>query len=193
MFQIITFWYLETCYCVSSPLVQCKHLVFKKNIFSVSSFTFLGCFHLSPFSVFHYLPFLGVFVLLYCECYGFERAFLTLRRFLPYTLLPHICHSTASARDMRELLSLSDVFYLTFLPGIWHNLLLSKASLGEGSSSLKITRCPTEVRNTNQANLFAWITQCSSKCIKTLGYVYVLGAATDYYINHLSLVLNSLY
>ena len=31
-----------------------------------------------------------VFVLLYCECYGFGRAFFTLRRFLPYTPSRHL-------------------------------------------------------------------------------------------------------
>ena len=30
------------------------------------------------------------FVLLYHECYGFERSFFTLRRFLPYTPSPHL-------------------------------------------------------------------------------------------------------
>ena len=69
-----------------------------------------------------------VFVLLYRDCYGFERAFFTLRRFLPYTP-SHICHGTVSATYLREMFFTFRRFYLTLLPDIWHNLLLSKASL----------------------------------------------------------------
>ena len=43
-----------------------------------------------------------VFVLLYCECYG-----------------------------LRDLFSISGVFYLTLLPSIWHNLLLWRLPWGQ--------------------------------------------------------------
>ena len=85
--------------------------------FSVSLFTILGCFYYSLFSsifiiqCFHFSPFSGVFVLLYRECYVFERAFFTLRRFLPYTPSRHLAQST-----------------------------FIKASLGAGSSSLKVAK-----------------------------------------------------
>ena len=92
-------------------------------------FTFLGCFHFSPFSEFHYWPFSGDFIFqlfqFFCECCGFEKPFFTLSRFLPYTP-SHICHSVASATNLRELFLLSCVFYFTLLTKIWHNLLLSR-------------------------------------------------------------------
>ena len=60
-------------------------------------FTLLRCFHASPFSGVSMFHLSRIFVLLYLECYGFERAFL-----------------------------LPGIFYLTLIPDIWHNLLLSK-------------------------------------------------------------------
>ena len=78
------------------------------------------------------------FVLLYRTCYGFKRTFLLSSVFY-LTLLPHICHSTASASDFRELFILSGVFHLTLLPYIWYKL------LGAESSSLKVAGPPNEV------------------------------------------------
>ena len=66
-----------------------------------------------------------VFVLLNLECYGFERAFFTLRRFLPYTPSQHLTQ-----------------------PGF------IKASLVAGSSSLKAARSTTEFRNIDPVDLF---------------------------------------
>ena len=60
----------------------------------------------------------------YCERYGFEWAFFTHRRFLPYALSP------------------------TFLPAF------IKALLGAGSSSLKFAGLHTDPRNTDPAHLF---------------------------------------
>ena len=81
----------------------------------VSFFTFLGFFivYLS-----HFLPFSDVFVLLYRECYGFQRVFFSLRRFIPYTL--------------SRLLS-QPAFIM--------------ASLGAGSYSLKVAGPPSEVQD----------------------------------------------
>ena len=70
------------------------------------------------------------------ECYRFERAFLILRRFLPYTPSRHLAQPS-----------------------------FIKAFLGAGSSSLKVPGPPTNVRNTHPAHLFVWITQCSPKGI----------------------------
>ena len=81
-------------------LFQC-FIIYLSRVFPL--FTFLGCFHFSPFS--------GIFVLLYRECYGFGRAFFTLRRFLPYTPSHHLAQPA-----------------------------FIKASLGAGSSSLKVAR-----------------------------------------------------
>ena len=59
------------------------------------------------------------------ECYRFERAFLTLRRFLPYIPSRHLAQPS-----------------------------FIKAFLGAGSSSLKVAGPPTKVRNTHPAHLF---------------------------------------
>ena len=40
-----------------------------------------------------------------------------------------LCCCTANATDLRELFLLSGNFYLTLLPDIWHNLLLSRLPL----------------------------------------------------------------
>ena len=78
-------------------------------------FTFLMCFYVSPFSdvfifhlsqVFHFSPFSGV------SFFTFFWVFL------------YYC--TVSATDLRELFLFSDILYLTPLPDIWHNLLLSR-------------------------------------------------------------------
>ena len=128
-------------------------IIHLSGVFSL--FTFLECFHFSPFSAafifdisraFHFSPFSGVFLLLYRECYEFEEVFFFLLSGVFYfTPLPHICRSTASATDLREFFLLSSIFYLTVLPG---------------SSSLKVAGPPTEVRNTDLGHLFVWITQC---------------------------------
>ena len=76
-----------------------------------------------------------------------------------------LCCCTASAMDLKGLF-----FPLSrFLPYTSTRNLAQpdffKASLGAGSSSLKVTEPPTEVRNTDLAYLFVWITQCSAKGI----------------------------
>ena len=116
-------------------------------------FTFRRCFHFSPFrffhfspfpsifnfrlsQVFHFSPFSGAFVL-YCECYGFERVFLTIRRFLPYTQSPHLpqyCECYAS--------NLAQPAFV-------------KASLGTSSCSLKVAGPPFEVHT--QTNPSVWL------------------------------------
>ena len=133
------------------------------TFFRVSLFTFLGCFHYLPFSsvfIFHlsrplsFLTFLGRFifhlfrVFFFCctaSATNLRKFFFLLSGVFYFTPLPHICRSTASATDLRELFLLSSIFYLTVLPG---------------SSSLKVAGPPTEVRNTDPGHLFVWITQC---------------------------------
>ena len=66
-----------------------------------------------------------VFVLLYCECYGFKRAFFTVTRFLRYMPSRHLAQPV-------------------FL----------KASTEAGSSSLKVAGPPTEVWNTGSVHPF---------------------------------------
>ena len=72
----------------------------------------------------------------YCECYGFERAFFTLRRFLPYTPSQYLAQPA-----------------------------FIKASLGAGSFSLKAAGPTTEFRNIDPVDLFLWITQFSENRI----------------------------
>ena len=66
-----------------------------------------------------------VFVLLYRECYEFERALFTLRRFLLYTSFPHLPQYRECYGFERAFLTLR-CFHLTLLPNIWHSLLLSR-------------------------------------------------------------------
>ena len=72
----------------------------------------------------------------YRECYGFERAFFTLRRFLPYTPSRYLAQPA-----------------------------FIKASLGVGSFSLKTAGPTTEFRNIDPVDLFLWITQFSENRI----------------------------
>ena len=66
-----------------------------------------------------------VFVLLYREYYGFERAFFSLRSFSP-------CTPSTNLPQYREYYGFETAFftlsrlYLTLLPDIWHNLVLSR-------------------------------------------------------------------
>ena len=134
-------------------------------------FTFLRCFHFSPFrffhfspfpsifnfrlsQVFHFSPFSGAFVL-YCECYGFERVFLTIRRFLPYTQSPHLpqyceCYGSNLAQPA-----------------------FVKASLGTSSCSLKVAGPPSEVQT--QTNPYVCLNHTVfSKRYYSVGSIYVL-------------------
>ena len=129
------------------------------------------------------------FLLLFLGCFHLTK-FLTINVFLSSTSF--LCCCTASATDLRELFLLSGIFYLTRLPHICHSTISAmdlrafftlscfllytpsqylvqpafiKASLGAGSSSLKVAGPPIEVWNTDPAHLFVWITQCSAKGI----------------------------
>ena len=82
----------------------------------------------------------SVLLLLYCKCYGYERLFFTLRHFWPFTPSPHLMQGLPQSAFI-------------------------KVSLGDGSSSLKISGPTTVVQSTQPAHLFAWIAQCSANCI----------------------------
>ena len=122
-----------------SPTLGCFHQSFFKCFHFTNYFYY--CFSSTSFTMTVFLYFFVFwhffFVLLYRECYGFERrAFLTLKRFLSHTPSEHLAQ-------------------LAFI----------KASLGASSSSLKVAGPPTEVRNIDPVHLFVWITQCSVKGI----------------------------
>ena len=77
-----------------------------------------------------------VLLLLYRKCYGFERAFFTLKRFLPYTRSTHLVHALPQPAFI-------------------------KVSLETNSSPLKTTGLTTVVWNTDPTHMFVRITQCS--------------------------------
>ena len=95
----IDFYY---CFWVFSLLIAVVHFITVSSGVFISPLIlllFFECHQLSLPCLFFVRYF--VFVLLYRECYGFEKAFLH-----------------------------SGVFYLTTLPDIWHNLLLSRLPWG---------------------------------------------------------------
>ena len=73
--------------------------------------------------------------LLHREYYGFERAFISLRHFLPCIPSSHLVHAPPQPAFI-------------------------KGSVGVSTSSLKVAGCPTVAWNTDSAHLFVWITQC---------------------------------
>ena len=96
--------------------------------------------------VFHQLPLPWLF---FCTFLFFGTSFL--------------CCCTASAMDLRgELFLVSNVFYLTLLPNILHNLLSSRLPW---EPAVLLAGPSTEVRNIDPVHLFVWITQCSVKGI----------------------------
>ena len=118
---------------LKTPVVLAESLGFFVTVSLM--FLFLHVFISSDvFGCFHCWLYLSISLFLhcccYCECYGFERAFFTLRSFFSYT---------------------SSCFYQGFP--------------GAGSSALKVAGSPTEVRKTDPAHLFVWITQYSAKGI----------------------------
>ena len=84
------------------------------SVFHFSYFSGVFIFHLSR--VFHFSPFSGVFVLLCCECYGFERTFLTLRCFLSHTPSPHLTQYHEFYGSERAFFTLSRFFILHSFP-----------------------------------------------------------------------------
>ena len=97
---------IDFCYCfwTFSLLIVLVHVTVSSGVFisPLILLLFFKCFHFTNFL----LPWLFfvryfVFVLLYCECYRFERAFFTLR-----------------------------CFSITLFPNIWHNLFLSRLPRG---------------------------------------------------------------
>ena len=72
----------------------------------------------------------------YRKYYGSERTFFILKRFLTYILSQHLAQPA-----------------------------FIMASLGAGTSSMKVAGPPTEVRNTDPAHIFVWTTYCSAKSI----------------------------
>ena len=114
--------------------------------FFIFSFVFINqlsrVFSFFTFLMFHFSPFQGVFVLLYHECYWFEKAFFTLRHFLPYIPFPHLPQYCQCYWFERAFFILR-----RFLPYTPSRHLAQpafiKASLGASSSSLKVAGPPT--------------------------------------------------
>ena len=72
--------------------------------------------------------------------------------FFYLTLLPHICHSTASATNFREAFC-SQVFFALHSFPTFSTTCIYQAGF------------PTEVWNTDSNHMFNWIPQCSAKCL----------------------------
>ena len=97
-------------------------------------------------------------LLLYRECYWFERAFFTLSFFTLH-----------SFPDLRHI-SIQSGFINVFLEA--------------SSSSLKATGSPFAVPNTDPGFLFLWISQSLPKCIALpIGFLYVSEVSAEHYIN----------
>ena len=100
--------------------------------FIMDFYNFLRVFLLLIASVHFITVSSGVFtspliLLLFFECFDFTN-FLYHDCFLSVTSF--LCCCTVSVTDWRELILLSGIFYLTLLPNIWHNLLLSRLPWG---------------------------------------------------------------
>ena len=119
------------------------------SFFIAFVYCFFGCFYFTTFTIvfrefsFHELSLLWRcfvryfgFVLLYRECYGFERAFFTHRCFLTYTPSWNLAQ-----------------------PGF------IKASLGPAVPSWRLQGLQLRFE-TDPAHLFVWITQCSANGIR---------------------------
>ena len=92
-------------------------------------------------------------VLLYRECYGFERAFFSFMRFLPCTPSLHLPHYLKCYGFERAFFTLRR--FLSYTPSRHlAQTVFIKAFLVAGSSSLKSVGLPTEVRITDPAHLF---------------------------------------
>ena len=128
------------------------HFFMSPTFFTLTAF--LHCFFVRYF----------VFVLLCCKCYRFETAFVTLRRFLSYTSSPHLLQYWGCYGSDRAFFILRCFLPYTRLQHLAQSAFI-KASLGAGSSSLKVTGSPTEVQNTDPIHLLVYITQCSVKII----------------------------
>ena len=74
------------------------------------------------------------------------------------------CCCTTSTTDLREIFSLSGVFYLTIFPDIWHNLLLSRFPWGR-RFHLEGSRASHWGSKYRPAHMFVWITQYAAKGI----------------------------
>ena len=119
------------------------------------------------FTVSSHVSISPLILILFFECYHFTN-FLHRDCFLSGTSFLGCC--TTSAMNWRGLFLFTGIFY-HFLPNCFY-----QAFPGTCSSALKVAEPPTQVRNTDSAHLFVWITLCSAKgigrfylCIKALG------------------------
>ena len=119
----------------------------------------LGFFISSCFSFFLF----SFLLLLISWCFHFFM-FLILQMFLLFTTLfcqvLRFCVVTGSATDLRERFLLSGVFYLTLLPDIWHNLLLSRFAWGQDFSLEGCRAFHWGLKH--RLNPSIWITKCSA-------------------------------
>ena len=135
-------------------------------------YCFSGVFFVDCICSFHqlFLPWLFfiryfVFVVLYREHYGFERAFFYSQAFFVLNSFPTFA-TVPQVLLIWKSFFYSQAFFTFYLS--WHlaQSAFMKASLGAASTSLKAAVPPIEVRNTDRGYLFVWITQCLTKGIR---------------------------
>ena len=87
----------------------------------------LGFFHHCFLICYHFSLCFHLFM------FSFPQMFLLLIAFVHFTVCQvlRFCVITTIATDLRECFFHSDVFYLTLLPDIWHNLLLLRLLWGQ--------------------------------------------------------------
>ena len=140
----------------------------------------LGFFQVfSLFTTDFYDWFLGVFIInCFGSCYQLSLPWLFfccffIRYFVFCIVAPRVLRIWGSFSHFQVFFILRSFCIFATVPRvlrIWESFLYSqaqpafiKASFRAGSSSLKATGPPTEVRNTDSAHLYVWITQCSAK------------------------------
>ena len=135
-----------------------------------------------------------VFVLLYRECYGFERAFFTLRCFLRCTPSPYLPQYYKCYGFHTDFFIIRH--FLPYTPSRHLEQRDVAPTCFQGFSGswqffFEVAGLPNVVQNTDSTHLFVWITQCSPKGI-TREVLFMCWGPTEHYIN-LFQVLNPLF
>ena len=134
---------------LGEPLRVFRHYFFRCFYFSPLIFATLFLFFIvdCTFSYQQLCSFFArqsVFVLLYRECYGSERAFVTFRSFLPYTSSRYLAQCCECCRFQRAFFTLRLFLTLHSFP-IFGTTCFFQGFPGAGSSSMKVVEPPSEV------------------------------------------------
>ena len=113
------------------------------------------------------------FVLLYRQCYGFEKAFFSLSCFLPYTPSTHLPQYCRCYSFKRAFFTLKG-FFLTLLLDIWHNLLLSRLQWEPAVLSWRLHGLPLRFEKQTRPICLFESHSVQQKVLVSKFYVYVL-------------------